>query len=111
MHFSLLGSAVLIGLAGFGSAADNSCEEGPFAGKSMAGIDFPPNDPEVVCESKWSDGETIIGIEAWSAKYQLKAVRFKYSQSGWSSVRGSVPTDEFEKHQAVEWSPNDQVGV
>src|SRR5205807_4930686 len=103
MRFSLLSQAILVSLASFG-LADDSCDKGPFAPSSVGGPAFPGgNDPETNCDSHWSTGEIIVGIEAWSAKFQVKAVRFKYSQSGWSPIRGSIPTENVEAHEVKEW--------
>jgi hypothetical protein len=106
MRFSIFSQAFLVSLAALAHADDNcdaSPQEAPFAPSQ--------DDPETKCDSKWSTGETIIGIEAWSAKFQVKAVRFKFSQSGWGPVRGSVPTEKIQAHQVKEWNAGDEVGM
>ncbi|KAF2677339.1 hypothetical protein K458DRAFT_161679 [Lentithecium fluviatile CBS 122367] len=115
MRFSLLNQVFLVSLAAFASADDNcdaSATEAPFAASQVAGPAFPGgDDPETKCDSKWSTGETIVGIEAWSAKFQVKAVRFKFSQSGWGPIRGSVPNDNVQAHQVKEWDAGAEVGI
>lgn len=109
MRYSLFTSAVVVALAGLGRADD--CDTGPFAASQVAGPKFPGgNDPETRCNTKWQSGEVIIGIEAWSARFQMKAVRFKYSQSGWGDILGSRP-DSAEQHQQSEWEIADEVGM
>jgi hypothetical protein len=115
MRFSLVNQAFLVSLAALARADDNcdaSATEAPFATSQFAGPAWPEaGNPEVHCDSKWSTGETIVGIEAWSAKFQVKAVRFKFSQSGWGPIRGSVPTDKVQAHQVKEWNAGDEVGM
>jgi hypothetical protein len=115
MRFSTFGQALLLSLAAF-ARADDDCDAGskdaPFAASRPAGPDYPQGgSPEIQCDSKWTNGETIIGIEAWSAKFQVKAVRFKFSQSGWGPVRGSVPTDKVQEHESKEWKADEEVGM
>lgn len=110
MRFHLLSSTVLLALTGFGRA-DLDCNVGPFAPSAVGGPAFPSGlDPETHCDSRWDTGEIIIGIEAWSARFQLKAVRFKYSQSGWTPIRGSIPEKE-EAHAIKEWGAGEEVGM
>jgi len=114
MRFSLINQALLISLATL-ALADDNCDaapnEAPFAPSQYAGPAFPGgNDPETKCDSKWTNGETIIGIEVWSAKFQVKAVRFKFSQSGWGPVRGSLP-EVVQAHDVTEWKASDEVGT
>lgn len=115
MRLSLVNYGLLFFLAAFARADDN-CDaapnEAPFAPSTFAGPPFPGgNDPETKCDSKWVDGEIIVGIEAWSAKFQVKAVRFKFSQSGWGPVRGDVPKDSAFEYKKAEWEATEEVGM
>jgi hypothetical protein len=114
MRFSLI-NQVFLGLLAALARADDNCDatDAPFAASQRAGLPFPGgNDPETKCDSKWSSGETIIGIEAWSAKFQVKAVRFKFSQSGWGPVRGTIPwSNKVWLHKTKEWGVSDEVGT
>jgi hypothetical protein len=115
MRFSTFGQALLLSLAALAHADDNcdaKPEEAPFATSQFAGPAYPSEgSPEIKCDSHWSNGETIIGIEAWSAKFQVKAVRFKFSQSGWGPIRGSVPTEKIQAHETKEWDAGAEVGM
>ena len=115
MRFSALNQVFLVSLAALARADDNcdaTPQEAPFAASQYAGPAFPEaGHPEVHCESKWSTGEIIIGIEAWSAKFQVKAVRFKFSQSGWGPVRGEVPQDKPQAHEVKEWNAGEEAGM
>jgi hypothetical protein len=104
MRFSILKQVVVASLAAFAHGASD-CDDGPFAAMTTAGIQHA-----AACESKWKSGEIIVGIEAWSAKFHVKAIRFKYSQSGWGPTYGQTPGVE-QAHQAKEWAMEDNVGT
>lgn len=112
MRLSFVSSAIL-SLAGFSFAVENSCDDGPFAPSVVAGEAFPtPFDYQVNCETRYASGEVVVGIEAWAARWQLKAVRFKYSQSGWGPVRGTIPEKKDETmYDQKEWDGNEPVSM
>ena len=103
MRFSIITQAIIASLAAFASADD--CSEGPWAESGIGGV----MGGGLVCDSKWSDGETIIGLRAWSAKFQMKAIQFKFSQSGWGPVRGKKPDGSSWMQDEAEWAVGDEV--
>lgn len=98
--------AVLLFLATL-AIADERCTNGPFVkDPPKAGVE-PPNPG---CHTQWDNGEVIVGIEAWAAKFQMKAIRFKYSQMGWGAIHGTV--DKYaDTHAVGEWKATDQVST
>lgn len=103
MHFFFT-KAVLLFCATL-AVADDRCVKGPFVkDPPKAGV-LPPNP---ACHTRWDNGEVIVGVEAWAAKFQVKAIRFKYSQMGWGPILGSV--DKWaDRHAVGEWKSGEEV--
>ncbi|CAI6340609.1 unnamed protein product [Periconia digitata] len=97
--------AVLLSFASLAIA--DSCTEGPFVkDPPKAGV-LPPSP---ACHTRWDNGEVIVGVEAWAAKFQMKAIRFKYSQQGWGPTLGTV--DKHSEYHAVgEWSASEKISI
>lgn len=113
MRLPVITAGITLLLAALGRA-DDDCDskDAPFADSQVAGQTFPSGpDNTVFCQSKWSAGETIVGIEAWSAKFQVKAIRFKFSQTGWGPTLGTVDKFANQAHQVKEWGATDEVGM
>jgi hypothetical protein len=113
MRFSTLSHFVVASLTTLGYAGDCDNDPGnPFAPSTFAGPPFPGGpDYQTQCDAGWKNREIIIGIEAWSADFQLKAARFKFSSGRWGPVRGTVPPGVARMHQITEWAIGDKVGV
>jgi hypothetical protein len=110
MRFSLFTNIALVGLSGFGLAAAGGCDDGPFAAEMVGGVPFPAaDDYQTRCDTRWEEGQVITGLEIWSAKFQVKAIKVRVG-STWSDVRGSIPEGDQWAHDKVEWSANDNVG-
>jgi hypothetical protein len=115
MRFSTLSHFVIASLATLGYAGDcDNDPRNPFAPSSFAGPAFPPGpDYQTNCHAGWKNQETIVGIEAWSAKFQMKAVRFKFSSGRWTEPFGQVPEVGKGLHYTsmAEWAVGDKVSM
>ncbi|CAI6341358.1 unnamed protein product [Periconia digitata] len=100
-----LTKAVLLALATL-AIADDRCTNGPFVKHPPQGGEFIPR---LACHTKWDNGEVIVGVEAWASKWQMRGIRFKYSQWGWGEVHGSMDADA--RHEKSEWSASEQVNI
>jgi hypothetical protein len=116
---SIAGTALSIVslLSGISNAQDD-CDAppdvAPFAPGTTGGEPFPnPPDGETSCECKWNSGDSIIGIEAWSAKFQVRAIRFKWATYGWSEIYGTKFTGEEVawNHNQTTWDMGDEIGM
>jgi len=115
MRFTFFKFAAFVSLASLGWAQD-SCDEGsdkaPFAPGLTGGEPFPSKwDHQMHFESRWRTGDTIVGIEAWSAKFQLKAIKFKFAMTGWTNTFGTVPDGDPWQHDVAEWGAGEEVGM
>ena len=113
MHISFVRLAMLASFVVFGRAEDG-CDDGPdaapFAPGRVGGQAFPAAwDYQMSCECRWKGGDSIVGIEAWSAQYQIKAVRFKFARTGWTDTHGDIPDDEAWQHDIQEWNAGEEV--
>jgi hypothetical protein len=116
---SIAGTAlsILSLLSGISHAQDD-CDAkpdiAPFAPGTTGGAPFPnPADKDTTCECKWSSGESIIGIEAWSVNEHIRALRFKYSTYGWTEIYGTKFKNGEEPwwHNQTTWDTGDELGV
>lgn len=108
MKFSLL-SAAAATMAMVGSVTAN-CDKGPFI-STAAGIPMDKNPGyQQFCESRWEEGVIITGIRVWSAKFQIKAVQFRYAGDDWGKRYGQIPTNDVNPKEKT-WDENDQVDI
>lgn len=112
MRFSTTIKAVLVSLATLGRAeedCDAGIDKAPFAPGTVGGEAFPdPADDQVKCVNRWKDGETLVGIKAWSTRTEITGIKFKFDRTGWTDTHGkTVPrswhtkTGEWNARQVV----------
>lgn len=106
MKFSLAAAAAT--LAMFGSVSAN-CDKGPWI-STAAGIPMDKNPGyQTWCESQWEDGKIINGIRVWSAKFQIKAVQFRFAGGNWGTRYGQLPDDVTPEEKT--WDENGKIGM
>ncbi|PVH95051.1 hypothetical protein DM02DRAFT_732094 [Periconia macrospinosa] len=104
MHFFTKAAVLFLATL---AIADDRCTNGPF-------VKDPPQAgrkvPNPACHTQWDNGEVIVGVEAWAAKWQMRAIRFKYSQMGWGEIHGNIK-DHDGTHAVAEWKASEEVNI
>lgn len=83
----------------------DECVNGPF-GDTGVFIGNPKVGPNF-CASQWERGLAIVGIEVWSGKYQLKGIRFTYSDESKTPIYGTKAEDD--NPQLLRWDAQTKV--
>ncbi|PVI06100.1 hypothetical protein DM02DRAFT_610062 [Periconia macrospinosa] len=86
-----------------------NCDKGPFI-STAAGIPMDKNPGyQQFCESRWEEGAIITGIRVWAAKFQIKAVQFRYAGDDWGKRYGQLPDLVNPKERT--WNENDEIDI
>jgi hypothetical protein len=97
----LTGAACFLFAARSVLAADNPawCKDGPWEDLLVIG---DTNDGDGFCETRWSEGTVVTGIEAWASKRGVEGIQFYYSDGKPSKLYGTIVG----QGKSVHWDPS-----
>ncbi|KAF2678211.1 hypothetical protein K458DRAFT_436110 [Lentithecium fluviatile CBS 122367] len=82
-----------------GTAQEGSCDGGPWKTPIYTGAEAGT----AFCHTKYQDGVVMSGIEVWSAKKNIEAIQFYYSDGSNSGTIGKI--DKEKEHMRLDWDP------